>query len=555
LEQVGSLEEWVLRGGGLRFTQLLDALPEAITIRTADNEIVFANRAALAQFEVDSVEQLRERTTESTLGDYALYDERGEPLAVDELPSPRTVHRESPGPLLVRAVSLRTRDARWWRLESLPLLDVNDELIGATTVIEDLTAVKTAEIRTRVLAESGRMLAASLDYEQTLRNVADVAVPAVADWCAVDLIDHELQRERLVFAPTDGSGSLPLATTLRWFEGDRVSPESDTAKVLGSGESILYERVTNAQLARWATDGAALTRLRELDLCSVLIVPLRVPARTIGVMVFITTESRLTREDQELGEQLGRRAAVAVDNARLHARLTTVAETLERSLLPEPLPEIPGWESASLYRPVASELRIDIGGDFLELFREGESGFAIVGDVEGQGVTAATMTTLMRYGARFAARFEPEPAAILEHLDEVLRHHRRDATCTALCARIELDRLVVGSAGHPPALIASRSGEVREVPGPGPLLGAFADADWGQEEVPVSPGEIVLFYTDGVTDTLGGRGRFGRDRLRALLAEYAHESPAALLGHLERALRQHGDGGEDDLAALALARR
>jgi sigma-B regulation protein RsbU (phosphoserine phosphatase) len=182
-------------------------------------------------------------------------------------------------------------------------------------------------------------------------------------------------------------------------------------------------------------------------------------------------------------------------------------------------------------------------------------GFAIVGDVEGQGVTAATMTTLMRYGARFAARFEPEPAAILEHLDEVLRRHRREATCTAMCARIEVDRLVIGSAGHPPALIASGNGEVREVPDPGPLLGAFADADWQQEEIPVAPGEIVLFYTDGVTDTLGSRGRFGRDRLRALLADHTNESPAALLSHLEHALQVHGGDGQDDLAALALARR
>ncbi len=544
----------MLRGGGLRFTQLLDALAEAITIRTTDNEIVFANKAALAQFAVDSVEQLRDRTTESTLGDYALYDEHGEPVAVDDLPSPRTVHRETPGPLLVRAVGRRNRDTHWWRLESLPLLDVNDELIGATTVIEDLTAVKTAEVRTRVLAESGRMLAASLDYDETIRNVTEVAVPAVADWCAVDLIDPDHRREQLVFAPSEPE-ALPLLRLLRWFQGDTIDLRHEFAEVLRSGESILYERVTDDQVARWATDGESLRRLRELDLCSLLIVPLRVPNRIVGLMTFVTTESRLSREDQELGEQLGRRAAIAVDNARLHARLSGVAETLQRSLLPEPLPEMPGWECASLYRPVSSELRIDIGGDFFEVFREGDMGFAIVGDVEGQGVTAATMTTLMRYGARFAARFEPEPAAILKHLDEVLRHHRREATCTAMCARIEVDRMVVGSAGHPPALIASGDGEVREVPDPGPLLGAFADADWQQEEIPVAPGEIVLFYTDGVTDTLGSRGRFGRDRLRALLADHTNESPAALLSHLEHALQKHGGDGQDDLAALALARR
>jgi serine phosphatase RsbU (regulator of sigma subunit) len=554
LAQGSSLEEWVLRGGGLRFTQVLDALAEAITIRTPDDELVFANRAALAQFGVGSIEELRDLTTESTLGDYSLYDEHGSSLSVEELPSVRAVHAESPGPLLVRAVHRRTGDVRWWRMKSHPLLDVNEDLIGATTVIEDLTAVKTADIRTRALAESGRMLAASLDYEQTLRNVTQVAVSSIADWCAVDLIDQDLRRERLVFAPARPEGS-SLANSLRWFQGELIDPDGELGRVLRTGDSILYERVTNEQLARWATDAEALRTLRGLDLCSILIVPLRVPTRTIGAMVFVTDEARLTADDQELGEQLGRRAAVAVDNARLHARLAGVAETLERSLLPDPLPEIPGWEAASMYRPVSSELRIDIGGDFFELFREGDCGFAIIGDVEGQGVTAATMTALMRYGARFAARFEPEPAAILEHLDEVLRRHRREATCTALCVRIEPDRLVIGSAGHEPALIASRGGEVREAPGPGPLLGAFADADWSQESVAVGPDELVLFFTDGVTDTLGGRGQFGRDRLRALLAEHADESPEELLGHLDRALRELGSDGQDDLAALALARR
>lgn len=551
---MGSFEEWVLRGGGLRFTQLLDAMAEAITIRSKDDEIVFANQAALAQFGVESLEQLRDRTTESTLGHHALYDEHGNPLTVDDLPSASMVHRENPGPLLLRAVDRRSGDVRWWRMKSLPLPDVNGELIGATTVIEDLTAVKTAETRTHVLAESGRMLASSLDYEQTLRNVTEVAVPAVADWCAVDLIDQDLRRERLMCAPS-GPEAPPLAASLQWFQGERVDPTVEFGQVLRGGESILFDRVSNDQLARWASDGEALRALRDLEICSLLVVPLRVPTRIIGVMLFVTTEARMTREDHELGEQLGRRAAIAVDNARLHARLAGIAETLERSLLPEPLPEIPGWEAASLYRPVESELRIDIGGDFFELFREDDRGFAIVGDVEGKGVTAATMTTLMRYGARFAARFEPEPAAIVRHLDEVLRRHRREATCTALCARVEADRLVVCSAGHPPALIANRSGEVREIPEPGPLLGAFADADWTQEDVPVASGETVLFYTDGVTDTLGGRGRFGRDRLRALLAEHADKPPAEVLEALDRALRGTPGTGHDDLAALALARR
>jgi PAS domain S-box-containing protein len=551
----GHLEDWLVRGGGLGFSEVLDAVAEAITIRTLDGEIVFANRSALTQFGVTSLGQLRDRTTETSFADHALYDESGTSLTVEELPSVRTVHHERPGALLVRAVHRRSGDVHWWQMKSLPLLDSGGELIGATMVLEDVTAVKTAEIRTRVLAESGRMLVASLDYEKTLRNVTQVAVPALADWCAVDLIDDDLRRERLVASPSD-SGLSGLVDSMRWFQADQLDPRSEPARVLRSGESILHHRVTDAQLSRWAKNADSLRLLHALEPCSLLIVPLRVPARAIGVMVFVTTESRMNEEDRELAEQLGRRAAIAVDNARLHARLSGIAETLERSLLPEQLPEIPGWELASLYRPLSSEARIDIGGDFFEVFRRGERSYVIVGDVEGKGVTAATLTTLMRYGARFSARFEPEPAAILEHLDDGLRRHRLQMTCTALCARLEADRIVLGSAGHPPALIAGPGGEIREAPVPGPLLGAFEDANWSQQAANVAPGEIVLLYTDGVTDTLGGRGRFGRDRLRTLLARHAHETPAAVLEHLDRALREAAGGnGSDDLAALALARR
>jgi serine phosphatase RsbU (regulator of sigma subunit) len=555
LQEAGSLEDWVLRGGGLRFTQLLDALGEAITIRTPSNEIVFANQAALALFGVSSLEQLRELTDQSQLGNYAISDERGNPVTIDDLPSAQVAQRGPVAPLLVRGVNRDTGQSRWWRLKSSPMEDVDGELIGVFMVVEDVTAIKTAEVRTRVLAESGRTLVSSLDYEQTLQNVTEVVVPALADWCAIDLIDENLVRERLVVAPP-GEEHEAFARALSWFRAERVDPELELGRVLQSGFSMFSEKVTNEDLARWSTSAEGLRRLQEFDICSLVIVPMRVPSRTIGVMVFVTNagRGRYDHEDVETAEQLGRRAAVAVDNARLHAQLADVAETLERSLIPDELPAIEGWDAASLYIPVSSELRIDVGGDFFELFNVDGRPFAIIGDVEGKGVTAATLTALMRYGASFAARSKPEPAAILAQLDEGLRHHVREATCTALCVRLEPDRMLFSSAGHPPALLVSPTGVVREVPEPGPLLGAFEDARWQQHEVPIAPGELVLVYTDGVTDTLG-RGRLGRGRVRALLAEHGGLGPEGLLEQLKLALRENGRGGRwDDLAALVLAR-
>jgi sigma-B regulation protein RsbU (phosphoserine phosphatase) len=129
--------------------------------------------------------------------------------------------------------------------------------------------------------------------------------------------------------------------------------------------------------------------------------------------------------------------------------------------------------------------------------------------------------------------------------------------CTALCATIHERRLVLASAGHPPALHVAADGEVTEVPTPGPLLGAFADSEWKAETLPVSAGELVLLYTDGVTETASGSGeRYGVDRLRQWLSAHAGCRPQPLLDELDAALDLfRGGAPTDDIAALALAPR
>ena len=129
--------------------------------------------------------------------------------------------------------------------------------------------------------------------------------------------------------------------------------------------------------------------------------------------------------------------------------------------------------------------------------------------------------------------------------------------CTALCARIHERRLVLASAGHPPALHVAADGGVTEVPSPGPLLGAFADSEWQAETLAVAPGELVLLYTDGVTETASESGeRYGVDRLCRFLSAHAGSKPQPLLDALDHALDLfRGGAPTDDIAALALAPR
>jgi serine phosphatase RsbU (regulator of sigma subunit) len=278
---------------------------------------------------------------------------------------------------------------------------------------------------------------------------------------------------------------------------------------------------------------------------------MKVPARIVGVMTLATVESgrRLGDDDVELAEQLARRAAVAVENARLHTTLTSIAETVQRSLLPRPLPDIPGWEVASIYRPAKTEIRIDVGGDFYEFFEHDGTWFAILGDVGGKGVKAASITALMRHGARVACRSEPHPAAILGRLDEALAQQPGDALCLSLHA----DHVVISSAGHPPAILVSVDGKLREAPSAGPLLGAFPGCERPHQRIDVRPGDLLVLYTDGVIEAPGRDGRFGAERLRAVLSAQAGSRPRALLDRLEAALGAFAFApAHDDVAAVAL---
>ncbi len=518
---------------------------------------MYANHAALTHLGFESLAELQRHSSQEIMDDYIVEAEDGRPLTLDDVPSVRLMQGKQAAPLLMRVVHRTTGEVHWNLLKTTALHDEQGEFIGAMTVIENVTAVKTADVRTRILAESGRILASSLDYQQTLRNVANVAVPELADWCAVDLIDPDNRREHVVAAHRDPAKQ-QLASRLREFEPDELDPNRGLGRVLRTGTSELYTEVTTEELAAGARSEEHLRLLRELQIRSVAIVPMVVPARTIGLMTLVTAESRrrLTHDDVALAEQLARRAAVAVENARLHTTLARVADTLQQSLRPDSLPDIPGWQAASLYTPAGTEQRIDIGGDFYEFFEHAGTWFAILGDVAGKGVAAASLTALMRYGARIASRAEPEPAAILGRLDEALKQDSTGSLCTALCLCLHDDHVVISSAGHPPAMLVGTQGNIREAPSPGPLLGAFADAYWPEETVEVSPGELLILYTDGVVDTPGRRGRFGIARLKAFAADCAGNAPEDVVDRLEATLDAFRAGPErDDVAVVALRLR
>ena len=247
-------------------------------------------------------------------------------------------------------------------------------------------------------------------------------------------------------------------------------------------------------------------------------------------------------------------AAVTSERRRAEEAEREIAETLQRSLLPDAAPSVAGWEIATLYRP-AGAAEVEVGGDFYDFFATPEGWIVIIGDVAGKGVRAAAMAGLMRHGARFVSQAESGPGAILARLDDALRQQPAVSLCSALCMSVQSDHLLVSSAGHPGPVVVRRDGRIREIGGAGPLLGVASGGSWPERTVRVAPDETVLLYTDGVTDTRGNAERFGEPRLTELLVEHADEAPDVLLAELESALDRFQLGPQsDDTAALALRR-
>jgi serine phosphatase RsbU (regulator of sigma subunit)/PAS domain-containing protein len=551
IENARLVEE--LRGAEQRMQAIVGSLADAVTIRDISGQLVYANTAALESMGFSTLDGFRESDPEALFDRYAVTDESGAPLRMEDLPSVRLLRGEDPTPLLLRYLERASGEEYWRVLKATPLFDGDGKLEAAVTIIEDVSAAKRVELQTSFLSRASEILASSLDYEETLRNVAWLAVPDVADWCAVDLIDEHGRRQQVVAAHPDPA-KLELAERLREFEVDPTEPPEGTREVLRTGRSELYPEITDQMLEAAARGPEHLALIRELQMRSVLIVPLRAGARITGSMTLVMAESgrRFTEENLRFAEQLATRAAVAVENSRLYTRRSQIATTLQQSLLPEALPEIAGWEIAALYRPASAAGEVEVGGDFYDAFRSEGGWIMLVGDVTGKGVEAAAMTSLVRYGARFVGEHLPDPAGILARLDEALRQQPALSLCSALCLRIDDDQITLASAGHPLPLLVTDQG-VRTVGTSGPVLGAFADAEWPLEEVVLCQNDVILMYTDGVTDTVGEAGRFGEQRLEQTMVDCGPLAAEELLNCLDKALSKFQTGPQaDDTAALAL---
>ncbi|MGH2949191.1 MAG: SpoIIE family protein phosphatase, partial [Solirubrobacteraceae bacterium] len=442
---------------------------------------------------------------------------------------------------------MRRRDGELVELEVAGVpLDVGDRQ-QLVVVVRDVTARVRAEIareralaRSALMAEASELFDQSLDEQRTIGSVARLCVRELAETCVILLGDtptrvrrvaavaREPARERalleaLLRDPLEERAEYPMLTVMRGGAGF-VAP---SPAGLGTERSV--------------------------------IVPLRARGRVHGVLAagFDVLDPGEEDEVVALFEDFGRRAALAVDSARLYEERDHVARTLQRSLLPAELPEIPGVELAARY--LAAGEGNEVGGDFYDCFATGGGDWAVViGDVCGKGAEAAAITALARYTLRAAVLHTRRPRTVLGELNEALLRQKLDYRfCTALYASLTPREgrvtATVATGGHPLPLVLRAGGEVETAGRPGTLLGIVEDPQVSESTIDLGPGDALVLFTDGVIEATPGDRALGPGGLAGFLSRCAGTGAAGIAEAVEReALEAHGGRPRDDVAVVVV---
>ncbi|MET0424090.1 MAG: SpoIIE family protein phosphatase [Actinoplanes sp.] len=390
--------------------------------------------------------------------------------------------------------------------------------------------------RVAFLTTTSAQLGASLEISDTLQRITRIAVPALAVGCLVHLAG-------------ENRFQLAAVSHLDAQVEERVRTE------LGADPALLRV-VGTAPGAGAAADVGLPQWLRADDYRSV---PLVARGQLIGVITLLEArpDGRPRLADQALLADLAVRAATAIDHAQLYARRSADVAALQRWLLPTRLTALPGFDVAAYYE--AGDDSLEVGGDFYDVVAVSDDRLVLLlGDVCGRGADAGAITGLARAVLRTMVLEGASPAQTLQRLNTaMLTASDRGEFCTA--AVIQIDgggdgcRLRLSVGGHPLPLVRS-DGVVREIGRGGPMLGIRRDPFFPESDVPLNPDDVVLLYTDGVTEARRVDEFFGAERLVAALTDAGRLAELIVTG-VVGSVKDFADRSNDDIAILALRPR
>ena len=533
---------------------ILGAVDAAVTVRDRHGRMVYANQAAANLLKLPDPAAVLAHPPGGLMARFDVYTEDGEPVEITGLAGTRLLLGETaPEAMVVRNVVKATGEERWLLNKATAVVDDDGEILMAVNLIEDITETKRHEIAQRLMAETLRTLAENPDLASALQAIADAAVPSLADWAAVDMVQESAAIRTLAIAHRD-----PEKVRQGWYLNQRWPAHYDESRGLGSvirtGEPLLVHEITDEMLSSRAQDPEHLAILREVGLNSAMIAPIRNGERILGALSFVScTSRRFDERDLELACDLGRQAGVIVDSAELQAAQTHIAQTLQAGLIPRSLPAVQGWEVSSVYR--AAGRAVEVGGDFYDLLPFDGGWAAVIGDVVGKGAEAAALTALARHTLAAIVASSGDVAYALQVLNRRLRERGDDyrSLCTVATVVVhDDDQVTIISAGHPLPVLR-RGVAAWPVGRPSPMLGYVDDVELLSTPVQVDPGDQLILYTDGVLDAIGASGRFGETRLLETVRSLGDGVAAAhrILGAID-GFRESEQA--DDIAILSLAR-
>ncbi|MEU5082561.1 MULTISPECIES: SpoIIE family protein phosphatase [Streptomyces] len=419
------------------------------------------------------------------------------------------------------------------------------------------------------LVEASDLLAGTLDRDQTLALMAQMTVPTLATWCAVYTIADQASEPYLSYVLHEDEELIDGIKSLL----SKVPPPDPVptpgARVWTAPGEVAHQAALRSSMRSLGLAGGPTHRVASgigptLATASAVggetvVLPLVARNRVIGMLTLgKPTDEHFRQEILELAEDLSRRAALALDNARLYSERTAISQSLQRSLLPPGLPQIDGVEVEVIYR--AAGEGNEVGGDFYDVFPIGNGayGFAI-GDVCGTGPNAAAVTGLARHALRLLAREGLSGPAVLQRLNSaILDEGDRSRFLTLLYGELRTRadgsaELKVVCAGHPLPLRLRQDGTVTAAAEPQPLLGVIEDLELYEETVTLDPGDVLLCVTDGVTERREGSRMLGDDGLADVLTTCTGLTAGAVAARIMRAVERFAsDAPSDDMAILAM---
>ncbi|MFC9223447.1 SpoIIE family protein phosphatase [Streptomyces hygroscopicus] len=456
-----------------------------------------------------------------------------------------------------------------WTISLAPLKDRTGSVYGVCFAAYDTTRRHQAQERLLLLNEAGKRIGSTLDLAHVAHELADVAVPRVADFVGVDLLTFLDQGEEPPSGPLSGPITMRRAAHRSVLPGtpeavvdvgelDTHPESSPSAECLAEGRAILYQ-VTDELMVRWnALDPVRAARIREYGIHSELVVPMRTRGVTLGVVFFARhrTPVPFDEDDLLLAEEITARTAVCVDNARRYQRERMTARALQRHLLPRRLPDLAAMEVTSRYVP--SEAWAGVGGDWFDVIPlSGARAAVVVGDTAGRGVEASAAVGRLRSAIRTLADIDLPPGELLTHLDDLVTRLAAEddpepsgatgATCLYAVYDPVSRHCTLASAGHPPPVVVTPAGsaDILDVSN-GPPLG-LGTLPFEAVQTELSEGSVLALYTDGLVESFYRAIDEGLEALCEALAQPAPSLDALGDTVLHTLLP---DRPEDDVALL-----